>query len=93
MNILLGMGLTTINPYSPLDNIYHQVLESALSGAHVPDDIFLHFRRVVGCIILSQDALSISEIASITDYSVDEVMAMLWQTHSVIHSSPPGTVD
>ena len=93
MNILLGMGMTTVNPYSPLDDIYHQVLESALSGARVPDDIFLRFRRVVGCIILSQDVLSVSEIASITDYSVDEVMATLRRTHSVIHSSPPGTVD
>jgi len=93
MNILLGMGITTINPYSPLDDIYHQVLESALSGARVPDDIFLRFRRVLGCIILSQDALSVSEIASITDYSVDEVMATLRRTQSVIHSSPPGTVD
>ncbi len=92
MNILLGMGITTVNPYSPLDDIYHQVLESALSGARVPDDIFLRFRRVVGCIILSQDALSVSEIARITDYSVDEVMATLRRTHSVIHSLPPGTM-
>ena len=93
MNILLGMGIPTVNPYSTLDGIYHQVLESALSGARVPDDIFLRFRRVVGCIILSQDALSVSEIASIADYSVDEVMATLRRTQSVIYSSSPGTVD
>ncbi len=93
MNILLGMGITTVNPYSTIDNIYHHVLESALSGDRVPDDIFLRFRRVVGCIILSQDALTVSEIASITDYSVDAVMATLRQTQSVIHSSPPETAD
>ena len=93
MKILLGMGITTVNPYSTLDGIYHQVLESALSEARVSGDIFLRFRRVVGCIILSQDALSVSEIASITDYSVDEVMATLRRTQSIIHSSPPGTVD
>ena len=93
MNILLGMGTPTGNPYSTLDGIYHQVLESALSGAHVPDDIFLRFRRVVGCIILSQDALSVSEIASITGYSVDDIMATLRRTQSVIYSSPPRTVD
>ena len=93
MDILLGMDEPTANPYSLLDKIYDQVLESALSGDHVPDRIFLRFRRVVGCIILSQDALSISELASITDYSVSEVMATLRRTHSVIHSSPPGTVD
>jgi len=93
MNILLGMDITTVNPYSTLDGIYHQVLESALSGARVPDDIFLRFRRVVGCIILSQDELSISKIAGITDYRVDEVMATLRRTQSVIHSSPPGIVD
>ena len=75
MNILLGIGITIVNPYSTLDGIYHQVLESALPGARVPDDTFLRFRRVVGCIILPQDALSISEIATITDYSVGEVMA------------------
>ncbi len=93
MNILLGMDITTVNPYSTLDGIYHQVLENALSGARVPDDIFLRFRRVVGCIILCQDALSVLGIASITDYSVDQVMATLRRTQSVIHSSPPGTVD
>ena len=49
MNILLGMGLTTINPYSSLDKIYSQVLESALSGDQ--DEMF---RRVAGCIILCQ---------------------------------------
>ena len=93
MNILLGMGITTINPYSPLDKIYDQVLESAFSEDRVPDDIFLRFRRVVGCVILSQDALSVSEIARITDYSVGEVMATLRRTQSVIHSSSTGTVD
>ena len=77
MNILLGMGITTVNPYYTLDGIHHQVLESALPGARVPDDIVLRVRRVVGCIILSQDALSVLEIASITDYSVGEVMATL----------------
>jgi len=93
MNILLGMGITTVNPYSSLDAIYDQVLEGALSVDRVPDDIFLRFRRVVGCIILSQDALSVSEIARITNYTVGEVMATLRRTQSVIHSSPPGTVD
>ena len=93
MNILLGMDKPTANTYSPLDKIYDQVLESALSGDRVPDRIFLRFRRVVGCIVLSRDALSVSEIARITDYSVDEVIATLRRTQSVIYSSPPGTVD
>ena len=93
MNILLGVGTTTINPYSPLDKIYHQVLESALSRDRVPDDIFLRFRRVIGCIILSQDALSVSSIASITGYSPGDVMATLRRTQSVVHSLPPGTAD
>ena len=91
MNILLGMDKPTANTYSLLDKIYDQVLESALSGDRVPDRIFRRFRRVIGCIILSQDALPVSEIARITDYSVDEVMATLRRTKSVIHSSP-GTV-
>ena len=91
MNILLEMDITTVNPYSTLDGIYSQVLESALSGDRLPDDIFLQFRRVVGCIILSQDALSISQIANIAGYSVDDVMATLRRTQSVIYSSPPGT--
>ena len=93
MNTLLGMGITTVNPYSPLDRIYDQVLESALSEDRVSEDIFLRFRRVVGWIILSQDALPVSQISRITDYSVAEVMATLRRTQSVIHSSPPGTVD
>jgi hypothetical protein len=94
MKILLGMDITTINPYSPLDKIYHQVLKSALSGDRVPDDIFLRSRRVVGCIILSKDALSVSAIAKIADYSVGEVMATLRRTQSVILcSSAPGTID
>ena len=93
MNILLGMGQTTVNPYSPLDQLYLQVLNNAFSSDRVPDDIFLRFRRVVGCIILSQDALHVSSIAKIADYSVGEVMATLSRLQSVIVcSSPPGTV-
>ena len=90
MNILLGMDQTTINAYSPLDKLYLQVLENALPPDR--DDIFLRFRRVVGCIILSQDALPISTIAKISNYSVGQVMATLSRLHSVILSSPPGTV-
>ena len=93
MNTLLGMGKGTINPYSPLDQLYLQVLESAFSKEHVPDDIFVRFRRVVACIILSQDALPISVIAQIANYSESEVMATLLQLQSVILcSSPPGTI-
>ena len=93
MNTLLGMDKGTINPYSPLDLLYRQVLENALSRERVPDDIFLRFRRVVGCIILSQDALPVSVIARLADYSVNEVMATLLRLKSVILcSSPPGTV-
>ena len=93
MDILLGMDKPTPTTYSLLDKIYDQVLESALSGDRVPDRIFLRFRRVVGCIILSQDALPVSAIAIITGYSVRDVMATLRRTQSVIHSSPPGTAD
>ena len=94
MNILLGMDKSTINPYSPLDQLYLQVLKSALSRNLVGDEIFLRFRRVVGCIILAQDALPVSVIAKITDYSLDEVMATLRRVQSaILCSSPPGTVD
>ena len=93
MDTLLRMDEPTAKSYSLLDKIYDQVLESALSGDRVPDRIFLRFRRVVGCIILSKDALSVSEIAGITGYSVDEVMATLRRTQSVVHSSPTGAVD
>ena len=89
MNILLGMDQTTVNAYSPLDKLYLQVLENAFPPDR--DDIFLRFRRVVGCIILSQEALPISAIAKISDYSVGQVMATLLRLHSVILSSPPGT--
>ena len=90
MNILLGMDQTTINPYSPLDILYLQVLENALPRDR--DDIFLRFREVVGCILLSQDAIPVSVIAKITKYSVDQVMATLSRLQSVIVcSSPPGT--
>ena len=93
MNTLLGMDKGTVNPYSPLDLLYRQVLENALSRERVPDDIFLRFRLVIGCIILSQDALSVSVIARVTNYSVNEVMATLLRLRSVILcSSPPGTV-
>ena len=89
MNILLGMDQTTVNAYSPLDTLYLQVLENALPPDR--DDIFLRFRRVVGCIILSQEALPISAIAQISGYGVGQVMATLSRLHSVILSSPPGT--
>ena len=93
MNTLLGMDKGTINPYSPIDLLYHQVLENALSRDRVPDDIFIRFKRVVGCIILSQDALPVSVIARIANYSVTEVMATLLRLQSVILCpSPPGTV-
>ena len=91
MNILLGMDQTTVNAYSPLDTIYRQVLENALPPDR--DSIFLRFRQVVGCIILSQDALPVSTIAKIADYRVSQVMATLSQLRSVILcSSLPGTV-
>ena len=91
MDILLGMDITTANPYSQLDGIYHQVLKSALSVGPAQDEIF---RRVAGCIILCQDAFTVSQIASITGYRVGPVMATLRRTQSVIlYSSPPGTVD
>ena len=91
MDILLGMNTTTANPYSQLDIIYHQVLESALSGDPVQDEIF---RRVAGCIILCQDALTVSDITRITDYDVGRVMGTLRRTQSVIlYSLPPGTAD
>ena len=93
MNTLLGMDKGTVNPYSPLDLLYRQVLENALSRENVPDDIFLRFRRVVGCIILSQDALPVSVIARVANYSVNEVMATLLRLRSVILcSSPPGSI-
>ena len=93
MNTLLGMENGNVNPYSPLDLLYHQVLENALLRERVPDHIFLRFRRVVGCIILSQDALPVSVIARLANYSVNEVMATLLRLRSVILcSSPPGTV-
>ena len=90
MDILLGMDHTTVNAYSPLDKLYLEVLENALSRDR--DDIFIRFRRVVGCIILSQDALAVSEIAKIADCSARQVMATLSRLQSVIqYSSPPGT--
>ena len=93
MNTLLGMSKGTINPYSPLDQLYLEVLENAFPKEHVPDDIFVCFRRVVGCIILSQDALPVSVIAKIADYSESEVMAALLRLQSVVVCSlPPGTV-
>ena len=95
MDILLGLGVDkpTASTYYLLDVMYNQVLESALSGARDSDDICRRFRRVVGCIILSQDALPVSAIAIITGYSLGEVLATLRRTQSVIHlSSPPGTV-
>ena len=89
MNILLGMDRTTINPYSQLDTLYLHVLENALPQDR--DDIFLRFRRVVGCILLSQDAIPVSVIAKITNYSVDQVMATLSRLQSIIVCSmPPG---
>ena len=92
MNTLLRMDKGTVNPYSPLDLLYRQVLENALSKERVPDHIFLRFRRVVGCIILSQDALPVSVIARLANYSVNEVMATLLRLRSVILCSlPPGT--
>ena len=93
MSTLLGMVNGAVNPYSPLDQLYRQVLENALSKERVPDDIFLRFRRVVGCIILSQDALPVSVIAKIADYSVSEVMATLLRLRSVILCSSSGTVN
>lgn len=91
MDILLGIDIATANPYSLLDEIYHQVLKSALSGGPAQDEIF---RRVAGCIILCQDEFTVSEIASITGYRVGPVMATLRRTQSVIlYSSPLGTVD
>ena len=94
MDTLLGMGKGTVNPYSPLDQLYLQVLECAFSKEHVSDDIFVRFRRVVGCIILSQDALPVSIIAKITNYSKSEVMVTLLRLRSVILcSSLPGTVN
>ena len=89
MNILLGMDQTAVDAYSPLDKLYLQVLETAFSRGR--EDIFLRFRRVVGCIFLSHDALPISTIAKISNYSVGQVMATLLRLHSVILSSPSGT--
>ena len=92
MDILLGMDHTTVNAYSPLDKLYLQVLDNALSRDR--DDLFIRFRRVVGCIILSQDELPVSSIAKIADCSVRQVMATLSRLQSVILcSSPPGTAE
>ena len=91
MSILLGMDQTSVNAYSPLDKLYLQVLENAFSRDR--DDIFLRFRRVVGCVILSQDTLPISTIAKIADYSVGQVRATLLRLQSVILCSlPPGAM-
>ena len=91
MNILLRMDQTTINPYSSLDTLYLQILENALPQDR--DDIFLRFREVVGCILLSRDAIPVSVIAKIANYGVNQVMATLSQLQSVILyicSFPPG---
>ena len=90
MNILLGMDQVPVNPYSSLDRLYREVLENAITRDR--QDIFLRFRRVVGCIILSQETLPVSAIAKIADYSAGQVMAALSRLQSVIRcSSPPGT--
>ena len=60
MNTVLGTGQGIVNPYTQLDYLYRQVLEKVFSWGG-PDDIFVRFRRVVGCIILSQDALPIND--------------------------------
>ena len=84
MNVLLGMSTTTIHPYSLLDGLYLQVLKNALPRGSVGDEIFIRSRRVVGCITLAQDVLSVSTIAQITAYSTDEVKTTLRRVQSVI---------
>ena len=82
MDILLGMVQTTVNPYSPLDNLYLQVLKHAIRRD--PNNNRPRLRRVLAYIILSRDALPVSSIAKLAVYTVGQVKATLLQLQSVI---------
>ncbi|KAI0064287.1 WD40 repeat-like protein [Artomyces pyxidatus] len=84
ISIILGARQsTTAKPYAQLDQLYLQVLRSALPEGTDEDD-FDRFHWVVGCIVLLRDKLSMEALGHFTPYRPQEIDDTLYHLHSII---------
>lgn len=71
------------SPYSHLDHLYQQVLESALP--ETADKMVLdHFHMVMGAVILLYDPLSIENLGSLVHIEAQDVRMALQNLHSLM---------
>ncbi|KZV66595.1 hypothetical protein PENSPDRAFT_755617 [Peniophora sp. CONT] len=87
LEVLLGMrSVTNGNPYSQLDSLYLHLLSSALPDDSEPEDVE-RFKRVLGTILCSREALPISALSCFAGIDSASVLRTLYHLHSVIVSS------
>ncbi|KAF8629283.1 hypothetical protein AX15_003530 [Amanita polypyramis BW_CC] len=91
LEVLLGArAAVNAKPYAQLDQLYLQVLRSALPK-DTEEDLILRFHWVVGSIVLLRNPLSIRSLACFIQYEEDDVLDALYHLHSIILT--PSTIE
>lgn len=84
LNVVLGATLNNgPSPYKHLDQLYQQVLESALPET-ADKRLFERFRMVMGAIVLLYDSLTLCSLGHLLQMESGEVRMALLHLHSVI---------
>jgi hypothetical protein len=91
LEVLLGVRVAVnAKPYAQLDQLYLQVLRSALPE-DTEEDLILRFHWVVGSIVLLRDPLSVNSLSLFIKYDAEEVSDALYHLHSII--LPPSSFE
>jgi hypothetical protein len=91
LEILLGARMAVnAKPHAQLDQLYLQVLRSALPEDTEEDDM-LRFHCVVGSIVLLRSPLSIISLSRFIKYDTEDVSDALYHLHSII--LPPSSLE
>ena len=91
LEILLGARVAVnAKPYAQLDQLYLQVLRSALPEDTEEDDI-LRFHWVMGSIVLLRSPLSVISLSRFIKYDTKDVSDGLYHLHSII--LPPSSFE
>jgi NACHT domain len=91
LEVLLGARVAVnAKPFAQLDQLYLQVLRSALPDDS-EEDLILRFHWVVGSIVLLRDPLSVDSLSRFIKYDAEDVSDALYHLHSII--LPPSSFE
>ncbi|KLO15554.1 WD40 repeat-like protein [Schizopora paradoxa] len=87
LNLLLaekGCQETSVNPYSALDQLYMDVLSSAVSIRDGDESVGRRIRTVLGAVVVLRNILPFPDFAALLHLGEDEILSSLYHLHSIV---------